>query len=165
MNKFLIVFVSFFIVSSSFAQSVKKVKIEELESYIKNSDHPLVVSFWATWCSPCIHEIPWIQEAVSKKQDKKVEFILVSLDFKDAYPKKIMQMIKEKNLNATHYWLDETNADYFCPKIDIKWEGGIPANLFINNKTGYRKFFQRQLTDRQAEQEVGLLVNKMKNEK
>ena len=158
MKKFLLIFISVFIVSCSFAQSVKKVKIEELEAYIKNSDHPLVISFWATWCGPCVREIPWLQEAVAKKQDKKVEFILVSLDFPEAYPKKIEGLVKEKKFTATHFWLNETNADHFCPKIDIKWEGGIPANLFINNKTGYRKFFQRQLTDRQAEQEVGFLV-------
>jgi thiol-disulfide isomerase/thioredoxin len=158
MNKFVIIIVSFFIISSSAAQSVKKVKIEELEAYIKNSDHPLVVSFWATWCGPCVREIPWLQEAVAKKQDKKVEFILVSLDFREAFPNKISEFVKQKNFNATHFWLDETNADHFCPKIDAKWEGGIPANLFVNNSTGYHKFFQRQLTDRQAEMEVELLV-------
>ena len=158
MNRSLILFVSIFIFSISHAQTVKKIKIEDLESYVKNSDHPLVLSFWATWCGPCVREIPWIEEAVKKRSDKHVEFILVSLDFPEAFPKKVSEFVKQKNFGATHYWLDETNADHFCPKIDPKWEGGIPATLFVNNKTGYHKFFQRQLTDRQAEQEVELLV-------
>ena len=48
------------------AQVVKKVKIEELATYIRNSDHPLIVNFWATWCAPCIQEIPYFQEEVKK---------------------------------------------------------------------------------------------------
>jgi len=140
------------------AQTVKKVKIEELESYIKSSDHPLVISFWATWCAPCVKEIPWMQTAVEKRQEKKVELVLVSLDFRESFPKTVTDFIVQRNFKASHYWLDETNADHFCPKIDPKWDGGIPATLFVNNKTGYRKFFERQLTDRQVEQEMGFLV-------
>jgi thiol-disulfide isomerase/thioredoxin len=148
----------FFLCSNVNGQSVKKVKIEGLESYINSSDHPLVISFWATWCTPCLHEIPWIQDAVEKQRDKKVEYILVSLDFTEAYPKKIVHFVKQQNFNATFFWLDETNADHFCPKIDEKWSGGIPANLFVNNKTKYRKFIGRQLTERQAIAETELLV-------
>lgn len=139
-------------------QNVKRVKIEALESYINSSDHPLVISFWATWCTPCLHEIPWLQDAVEKQREKKVEYILVSLDFTEAYPKKIAHFVKQRNFNATFFWLDETNADHFCPKVDEKWSGGIPANLFVNNKTNYRKFIGRQLTDRQAMAETELLV-------
>ena len=148
----------FFLCSNVGGQNVKKVKIDALESYINSSDHPLVISFWATWCTPCLHEIPWLQDAVEKQREKKVEYILVSLDFTEAYPKKIVHFIKQQNFNATFFWLDETNADHFCPKIDEKWSGGIPANLFVNNKTNYRKFIGRQLTERQAIAETELLV-------
>ncbi|MFM9910344.1 MAG: redoxin domain-containing protein, partial [Chitinophagaceae bacterium] len=140
------------------AQEVKKIKIETLATYIKSSDHPIIISFWATWCTPCIHEIPWLLEAVDKQKDKKVEYILVSLDFKEAYPEKINSFAQKNKFNATLFWLDETNADYFCPMIDEKWSGGIPANLFVNNKTGLRKFIGRQLTERQVTVEMELLL-------
>ncbi|MBC7849266.1 MAG: TlpA family protein disulfide reductase [Chitinophagaceae bacterium] len=140
------------------AQSVKKVSIGELETYIKQSKNPLVISFWATWCGPCVREIPWLESEVAKKKSDSVELILVSLDFPEDYPKKINSFITQKKFNATHFWLNETNADIFCPPIDPRWSGSIPANLFINNRTGYRQFFQRQLTDRQVEIEVGKVV-------
>ena len=139
-------------------QALKKLKIGEVEEYIKKSDHPIVVSFWATWCAPCVEEIPWLQESVENHKKDSVELVLVSLDFATYYPKKITDFIKEKKFNATFFWLDETNADIFCPRIDARWDGTIPVTLLINNKTGYRKFVNRQLTDRQVEPEVKKLL-------
>lgn len=139
---------------ASVLAQVKKIKITELEAYIKNSDHPLVVSFWASWCAPCVEEIPWLQDGVAQFAEQKVELILVSLDFPKDYPTKLEAFVKKRNFKATVYWLDETNADYFCPKVDPRWEGGIPATLFVNNKTGYRRFFDRALTDRQVVPEI-----------
>lgn len=144
--------------STSFGQQVKKAKIGDIEALMESSDHPLIISFWATWCLPCIHEIPYFQETVKKYVDKNVELVLVSLDFRESYPAAIESFVKKKNYQANFYWLNETNADQFCPRIDAKWDGSIPATLFVNKKTGYRKFYDRQLTPLQVEAEVKTLV-------
>lgn len=132
--------------NAAFSQTIKKVKIEELAAYIQKSDHPLVVNFWATWCAPCVEELPYFNEEIKKFADQKAELVLVSLDFADAYPAKLATFLKKNNYSASFYWLNETNADHFCPQIDSSWTGSIPSTLFINNKTGYKKFFERQLT-------------------
>jgi thiol-disulfide isomerase/thioredoxin len=151
---------SYFLLLTSmvFSQPVKKVKVTEVEEYVKNSDHPIVLNCWATWCAPCIEEIPYFMETVKKYSDQKVELLLVSLDFATSYPNKIQELIKKKKFDATFFWLNETNADYFCPKIDPKWDGTLPSTLFVNPKTGYRQFFGRPMTDRQVELEVKKLV-------
>jgi len=144
--------------SLTFSQTIKKVKVTEVEEYIKNSDHPIVLNCWATWCAPCVEEIPFFMETVKKYSEQKVELLLVSLDFAKSYPNKILESIKKHHFNATFFWLNETNADYFCPKIDPKWDGTLPSTLLVNNKTGYRTFFGRPMTDRQIELEVGRLT-------
>lgn len=146
--------------SRASSQQVKKAKIDDIEQIIQKSDHPVVISFWATWCQPCIHEIPYFQETIKKYEQEKVEFVLVSLDFKESYPAAIESFIRKRNFQANFYWLNETNADQFCPKIDPKWNGSIPATLFINNKTNYRKFYDRQLTPLQVEAEIKTLVKR-----
>ena len=156
--KIVLTSVLFLLASFSFAQTVKKVKIDELADYIKKSEKPLVVNFWATWCSPCTHELPYFQSNIKKYSDLKVELVLVSLYFKSDYPKRVVDFIKKEKYAGTFYFLDETNADLFCPKIDPKWEGGIPATLFINNKNSYRNFFERQLTEPQFIAELKKLV-------
>lgn len=146
MKKFLPFLLVLFCSAAAFGQQVKKVKIEELAEYIRQSDHPLVVNFWATWCAPCLKEIPYFQEEVKKYAGQKAELILVSLDFPEAYPSRLTTFIKKQQYEASFYWLDETNADHFCPQIDPKWSGSIPSTLFVNNKSGHRRFVERQLT-------------------
>ena len=139
---------------SASAQKVRKAKIADIEEIIQKSDHPVIISFWATWCLPCIHEIPYLQETTKKYQHKNVELVLVSLDFRESFPSVIESFIRKNQYEASFYWLDETNADHFCPKIDAKWDGSIPATLFVNSKTNYRKFYDRQLTPLQVEAEL-----------
>jgi len=162
MKLILIITCLLLITSFGFSQTIKKVKVTEVEEYIRNSDHPIVLNCWATWCAPCVAEIPDFMETVKKYNEQKVELVLMSLDFASSYPNKIADLIKKRNFEATFLWLNETNADYFCPKIDPKWDGTLPSTLFVDPKTGYRKFFGRPMTDRQIDLEVGRLVGMKK---
>ena len=129
---------------------IKKYKITDLETYISTADHPVVVSFWATFCTPCIKEIPYLQNSVKDHQQEGVELMLVSLDRIRDFPDGIARFAREHGYHATLVWLDERDTRYFCPRIDKGWTGGMPASLFVNNKTGYRRFYDRQLTDLQV---------------
>ncbi|MFT4024148.1 MAG: hypothetical protein QM664_10240 [Flavihumibacter sp.] len=75
-----------------------------------------------------------------------IELVLVSLDLPDYYPDRLKIFVeKNKFLPATHVWLNETDADIFCPRIDKTWSGAIPVTLFINPAKDYRQFFGRAL--------------------
>ena len=128
------------------AQPVRKVKITELDSVIRNSDHPLLVNFWATWCLPCIEELPYFETVADSFKKDGLELLLVSLDMKDGYPSRIDSFIRRRKVHSRVVWLDENNADYFCPIIDSAWSGSIPASLFVNRQKGFRRFYEQQLT-------------------
>ena len=98
-------------------QEIKKIKMSELTKMIDSSTTPLVINFWASWCAPCIHEIPWFEKNIAATGNK-AKLILVSIDFADDYPKAITAFAKKNGYKSEIIWLNETNADEFCPNID-----------------------------------------------
>lgn len=146
-----------FVASLSNGQQLKKLKISELEEYINKSKKPVVVNFWATFCKPCVEELPYFQSLI-KQYNGKVDLLLVSLDLPDYYPDKITSFIAAKKIMAPSVWLDESNADVFCPVIDKNWDGTIPASLFVNNSTKYRKFHQGELSEEKLKMELADLI-------
>jgi thiol-disulfide isomerase/thioredoxin len=158
MKKLAILFLVVMITTAVQSQEIQKVKIKDLVKIIDTSSVPLVVNFWASWCAPCIKEIPWFEKSVAAFKDQKVKLILVSLDFAEDYPKGIAAFAKKNNYQSKIVWLDETNADEFCPKIDEKWDGAIPVTLMVNKKRQYRQFFAQQLPEQRLVQELQKLV-------
>lgn len=133
-------------------------KIDELDAFIQSTTKPTIINFWATWCAPCVEEMPWFNKIVN--QNKNVELVFVSLDNNSAYPDKIQSFVKAKKISATLIWLNETNADIFCPIIDEDWAGSIPATLFINNSRNYRRFIEAQLSPTELRKQLRLVSRK-----
>lgn len=149
-----ILFLSF----SVSAQEIKKVKAAELVEIINKTNSPVIINFWATFCMPCLKEIPYFEELVKKYKDSGLQLILVSLDMEEEYPKGLKSFIKKRKFASPVWWLNEENADYFIPLIDKSWSGSIPASLFINNKTGYRRFYEDEFGREQLEKEIIKLI-------
>ncbi len=123
------------------AQSVSSVyKIDELVNRIKNSDTTYVINFWATWCKPCVAELPAF-DSLSKVSNVKI--LLVSLDFKEDLEKKVNPFLKSHNIKMECVLLDEINGNDFIDKIDKAWTGAIPATL-IKNKD-HRVFIEKKM--------------------
>ncbi len=152
-----LVFCSSFTVT---AQEIPAWKITDLEAYIHKSTSPVIINFWATFCKPCLEEIPYFEETVKKYKKDSVTILLVSLDMQEQYPKVISSSIAKRKFSSTVVWLNETNADYFCPKVDSTWSGSLPSSLFINNKTGYHKFLEEPIPREKLEKEIAAMIGK-----
>ncbi len=153
-------FVFFFIGINliGYSQQIKKWKITDITNLMEKSDSVLVINFWATFCKPCVEEIPDLIKFTKKYSKQKVALYLVSLDLADYYPTRIKKFVTAKKYATNIAWLDESNADYFCPKISPDWSGSIPATLFINKKNGYSKFYEKKLTAAEIEKEIKLAL-------
>lgn len=136
------------------AQSIPKWKLDDLKSAISKADKPTIFNFWATFCKPCVEEIPYFQQTVKKYDSAGVNLVLISLDLPEAYPKQISSFASKHGFASPIKFLNETNADLFCPAVDSGWSGAIPASLFVDNRTGYRKFFEEQLSKEKLEKEI-----------
>lgn len=141
----ILAFASLYSVAQSSTGFIKKVKIKDVKAMMDTSTMPMIVNFWASWCGPCVREIPYFDSLIAA-QKRPVKFLLVSLDFASSYPKELSAFVKKQGYKGEVVFLNEFNADYFCPVIDKRWTGAIPASVFINNKKHYKQFYMDQLT-------------------
>lgn len=162
MNRFFLiaVFLFLFAFTNAYGQAVPKWKLNDLKAAISKADKPTIFNFWATFCKPCVAEIPYFQQLVKKYETAGVQLVLISLDLSEAYPKQISSFAKKYKFTSPIKFLAETNADLFCPVVDESWSGAIPASLFVNNQTGYRKFYEEQLSKEKLEDQIQLMIKK-----
>lgn len=145
-----ILFVILAATSSTLAQQAEVVKFDRLEELLtRKSDKIQVVNFWATWCAPCVHELPYFQ-SLEARQDPAVQITLVNLDYADKLDRVNAFLVKKK-ISSKVLLLDELDYNAWIDRVDPSWGGAIPATLFINTSTGQRKFVDRELTESELE--------------
>lgn len=141
--------------SPVFSQHPRVIKINELENRIRNnSDTTYIVNFWATWCAPCVKELPDFDSISKIYSVKKVKVLLVTMDFKEDIETKVIPFINKKKIISEVLLLDELNADYFIPKITNEWTGALPATYILNNKTKKTAFYEKKLNYEILEKEI-----------
>ena len=130
----------------------------ELEPLLnKKDDKTYVVNFWATWCAPCVKELPYYEKLKANYANKKVEVLLVSLDFPRQYDSKLKPFISEKNLQSKVVALNDTDTNRWIPLISEEWTGAIPATLIYNKDK--REFYEQSFEYEELETKVKQFIN------
>ncbi len=146
MRLFLILCLS--LITYSVNAQVKLLTLDELDKRIaKGKDTTYIINFWATWCSPCVAELPNFEKLRLASAKKPVKVILVSLDFKSKLQREVIPFVQRNNINAEVFLLNEPDQQQYIERIDKKWSGAIPATLFVNKKT--RQFYEKTFTTRE----------------
>lgn len=123
------------------AQEVPKVTFEELQaSYQKDNDTLYVVNFWATWCKPCVEEMPYFERVNKEYREKPLKVIFVSLDFSKNYEDRVIPFVKKKDLRSKVVFLEQPSGQEWISEVHESWSGAIPATLFIKGNGGTVEF-------------------------
>lgn len=140
-------------------EAPKVIKWDGLEAVItRDTDKLQVINFWATWCAPCIKELPYF-EAVNQNACDKVDVTLISLDFEDEFDKRVLPFVSKREIRSRVMLLDEIDYNSWIDKVDPSWSGAIPATLIINPSNGKRKFLEKEMN----EGELNSLIEEMLN--
>ena len=142
------------------AESVEKKNIEfkivdyyGLEEIInRKDDKTYVVNFWATWCAPCVKELPYFEKLDKVYEAKNVEVVLVSLDFPKKYDSQLKPFIQRHQLRSELFALNDMDSNYWIPKVEENWSGAIPATLIFNKDK--RQFYEKSFHYEELENEI-----------
>lgn len=137
MKNFLIVLVSLILLNckkeSSFNQKIEIGNYESIsKTFNKNNDTLYVVNFWATWCSPCIEEMPNFTKANDKFKNDKFKMILISLDHVEDFDTKMKPYLKNHSITVDTYLLYESEKSWMS-LLNKQWDGKIPVTAFYKN--------------------------------
>lgn len=128
------------------------------EPFLHQDDQKVyIVNFWATWCKPCIEELPDFERIHKEFESEKVKVLLVSLDMPKMYETHLIPFINKNNLSSDIVILDDPRMNDWIPKVDEEWGGAIPATLIYNKDT--RTFYEKSMSYEELKQKITQLIN------
>jgi thiol-disulfide isomerase/thioredoxin len=129
-----------------------------LESFLqKNDNKTYIINFWATWCLPCVKELPYFESINSNYKTKNVEVILVSLDMSSKIESVLIPFLLKKKIQSQVLHLNDPDANTWIEKIDKNWSGAIPFTIIYN--TNQKKFYEQSFTYSELENELKSFIN------
>lgn len=148
MKQKLLGFVLLFGLASAYSQSTLTYSaFNDLQSTLLNDkEHIVVLNFWATWCKPCVAELPDIEKIHTDFKNQGVRVVLANLDFHSQTPTTVPEFIKNRNLQSEVVHITDQDPNDFINKVDISWSGAIPATViyykgekiwFLEGETNY----------------------------
>lgn len=141
---------------SQSARSISILDMDKLKSMVEpsaNDKEIHIINFWATWCVPCMEELPYFEKI--KKTYPELKINLVNLDFEKDVQSKVMKILDHRYEGCEIYRVQGLSADDWMPAVNQEWSGSIPATLII--KGGKKEFKEGKFKD--FEELKNLLIN------
>lgn len=137
------------------AQDISFIQRDQITHWINTeSDTVFVINFWATWCAPCVAELPAFEKLNKRFAEEKVQVILVNNDFKKHVETKLKPFVLKKNLTSKVVFMDESNPNNWINLVSPDWSGAIPATLIVSTRKNKVLFYEKPLKYRELEKAV-----------
>ena len=153
-----ILFILFLAFSNAQEKTVEVITFERFEPMLHNENDTLyIINFWATWCKPCVAELPYFEKLNKVYASEKLKVILVSLDFADEMDTRLVPFLLKNNIQSKVILLDESNPNTFIDKVSPQWSGAIPATVIYKGK--YNSFYEKSFVYEELESIVKLKLS------
>lgn len=126
-------FVLIFTVFGLSAQDIQHIPVLDKDQLIelvnRSNDTTYVINFWATWCVPCVKELPYFEELNEKNTGEPFRVILVSMDFEEQIPGRVLPFVNKRELKSRVLLMGDINYNNWIDAVEPKWSGAIPATI------------------------------------
>lgn len=136
-------------------------RFDDMEAAIMTNlspDTTYVINFWATWCGPCVKELPYFEELNALYDGQPFKMILVSLDDPKQLESKVIPFLTKNKIESKVVLLADGKANSWIDKVDPSWSGAIPITLILRGNQ--KKFYEQEFDSTfELEEEMLLLFN------
>jgi thiol-disulfide isomerase/thioredoxin len=131
--------------ASVFGQTVESMSYSELEKKVNALSGTVILNYWATWCRPCVAELPDFEKLAEEYRNKDVRVMLINLDFNSKVDSTVIPFVQSRKLKSQVIHITDTDPNGWINKVDSSWSGAIPATvIYRNNKKVF--FIEGQMT-------------------
>ncbi|MFO0890693.1 MAG: redoxin domain-containing protein [Isosphaeraceae bacterium] len=120
---------------------LEPIDLSAVKDLARNDSKKLtVINVWATWCGPCVAELPEFVTMNRMYRGRPFRLVTISLD-EPAKRDEALRVLTENHVSATNYILDSRDRDAFAEALDREWPGPVPYTLIVapGGKVIYRK--------------------------
>lgn len=100
------------------------------------SDTTYLINFWATWCKPCLEELPLLREVAAAYADEPFRVVLVSLDRKPEAIARIPEFLSQQDIDLPTVVLTDENSEWMR-ELDEHWSGQLPTTFIYRGELRY----------------------------
>lgn len=92
----------------------------------------VLVNIWATWCKPCVHEMPMLEKLHQNYNGKGIKIVTLSIDEVAKADSLVIPFWEEKNFSMDNYLIAHQDPGAFVNKIDPLWIGLLPTSFIFD---------------------------------
>lgn len=142
--------------------SLQSITPHKLRDLLRSSSKPVVVNVWATWCIPCVEELPEIVQW-AKENRHRVSVVLVSADF-SSRRELVLQFLQKRRLGWPSY-IKEGADETFIAVLHPQWSGALPATFVYAPGGELVAFFERKVAKADLDQALARVFLQLKGGK
>ena len=134
---------------------VEVIGVERLSEVLSElRGRPVVLNFWATWCPPCVHEMPELARFYAEASGR-VGFVSVSVDHPDTVEKRVVPFLKERRIPFAVYVISEQSPSAVSAALKLDWQAGaVPATFLLDETGKVRQYWSEEVTARELAEAV-----------
>ncbi|MEJ7588802.1 MAG: redoxin domain-containing protein [Ferruginibacter sp.] len=123
-----------------------------------NTDKLRLINVWATWCGPCVNELPAFVTINRMYRQRDFEFITISADYPEK-KEKVLKALKGLQMANTNYLFSSDDKYKLIEAVDPKWSGALPYTILV--EPGGKIVYAKQSTIDPMEMKTTIVENKL----
>lgn len=130
------------------APIIQNINLKQIEALLSEKRQGLIIiNLWATWCPPCVAELPYFENIYKNYPRDKVHIYLINIEGKESKEKVLEPFLKKNPLPCPVYLLEDGTPEELEKVLKTEISGALPITLFYNSDGKLIKKFEESITE------------------